>query len=252
MAGPLTSIVMLTMNEFKCTELALRSIAAHTPERHEIIVVDNGSTDGTPGKLRGWPRVRVIANAENRGFAGGSNQGILAAAGDELLLLNNDVIVTPGWLAGLRRALDFGPRIGMAGPVSNNVSGIQLDRGAAYGTGEELLAYAAANAARNAGQLLRVDRLVGFALLFRRNLVNRIGLLDERFGRGNFEDDDYCRRARIAGFDLVVARDVFIHHFGSRTFKANGIDYAAQMEENRIRYVAKWTLPPAPQHALPR
>ena len=247
MAGALTSIVMLTLNEFRYSELALRSLAAHTPERHEIIVVDNGSSDGTPLRLRRWPRVRVIANRENRGFAAGSNQGILAAAGDELLLLNNDVIVTPGWLSGLRRALASGPRVGIAGPISNYVSGLQLDRDAAYQTGEELIAYAASNAARNAGEPPRVDRLVGFALLFGRDLVNRIGLLDERFGRGNFEDDDYGRRARVAGFELVIARDVFIHHFGSRTFAANGIDYAAEMERNRTRYLAKWTLPPAPR-----
>jgi len=249
MSSPLTSIVMLTMNEWRYTELALRSLAAHTPERHEIIVVDNGSTDGTPRRLAAFPGVRVIANAGNRGFAAGSNQGILASQGDEILLLNNDVLLTPGWLAGLRRALGATHATGMAGPISNYVSGLQLDRGAAYHTPQELLAYATANAARNAGRFSRVDRLVGFALLFRRDLVERIGLLDERFGRGNFEDDDYGRRARIAGYDLVIAHDVFIHHFGSRSFVGNGIDYGAEMERNQAIFTAKWTLPPEPRRA---
>lgn len=241
-----TSIVILTLNELPVTRLCLESLSAHTPEPHEIIVVDNGSTDGTVQHLRGRD-VKLIANRENRGFAGGCNQGILAAGGDQILLLNNDVVVTPGWLAGLRAALGSSPRTGMAGPVSNYVSGAQLDPAAAYSTMEAMLEHAAGRARAAAGRVRPVERLVGFCLLFPREVVERIGLLDERFLRGNFEDDDYCRRARIAGYGLVIAEGVFVHHFGSRTFAANRIDYAEAMEANRAVFARKWSTAPEPR-----
>ena len=244
---PLTSIIILTLNELACTRLCLESLAAHTPEPHEVIVVDNGSHDGTVDFLRRVRGVRLIANRQNRGFAGGCNQGMVAARGDLLLLLNNDCVVTPGWLAGLGRVLDSRPRAGMAGPVSNYVSGPQLDREARYSTMEEMLRHAAATAARERGRATSVGRLVGLCLLFPRSLMERIGLLDERFGRGNFEDDDYCRRALIAGYELLIAHEVFIHHFGSRTFQANQIDYLAEHERNRAVYRAKWNDLPAPR-----
>lgn len=243
---PRTSIVILTLNELPVTKLCLESIAACTPEPHEIIVVDNGSSDGTVQHLRGRD-VRLIANRENRGFAGGCNQGILAAGGEHILLLNNDVVVTPGWLGGLQAALQSAPRVGLSGPVSNCVSGPQLDPGASYSTVEGLMKHAAARAEEAGGRVRPVERLVGFCLLLSREVVERIGLLDERFGRGNFEDDDFCRRARVAGYGLLIADGVFVHHFGSRTFAANRIDYGEAMEKNRAVFLAKWSREPDPR-----
>ena len=80
------------------------------------------------------------------------------------------------------------------------------------------------------GVMVEVSRLVGFCLLIRRELIDAIGLLDEQFGIGCFEDDDYCLRAIAAGFRAVIAGDAFVHHFGSRTFLGSGVDAGAARE----------------------
>ena len=100
------------------------------------------------------------------------------------------------------------------------------------------------------GQLQEVDRLVGFCLLIRREVIEAIGLLDEGFGLGNFEDDDYCRRAARAGFRAVIARDAFVHHVGGQTFQAVGVDYGGLMQATRERFRQKYD-PSTPAEPLP-
>lgn len=235
----LTSIVIVTHNQLAHTRRCLDSVARLTPEPHEVIVVDNSSTDGTRAYLESLPGVRVILNSGNRGFPAAANQGILAANGEDILLLNNDTIVTAGWLGRLRAALSSDDAVGLVGPVSNNVSGGQQVP-AIYSNESELAAFARERGRLHAGEAQRTDRLVGFCLLFRRAVVERVGLLDERFGMGNFEDDDFCRRARAAGFRALIVRDAFVHHVGSATFRGEGIDLAQVLSRNRRLYEEKW------------
>ncbi len=134
----LTSIILVTHNQLEFTKLCVESMDRHTAEPYELIVVDNGSTDGTAEYLksvgsRQWAvgernrpvRMTVIANAENRGFPAAANQGIRAATGQQILLLNNDTLVTAGWLGRMLKGLESDPTLGMVGPVSNFVSGPQ-------------------------------------------------------------------------------------------------------------------------------
>ena len=85
-----------------------------------------------------------------------------------------------------------------------------------------------------------MPKLSGFCLMMKRAVYESIGGLDERFGLGLFDDDDLAERARRAGFALAVARDLFVHHFGSRTFVGNGIDAESLLDENARRFAAKW------------
>ena len=87
---------------------------------------------------------------------------------------------------------------------------------------------------------MRLDRLSGICLLIRREVLDRIGNFEECFGLGFFDDDDFCVRAREGGFSLLLAQDVFIHHFGGRTFRALGIDCRRQLEQNFARFQEKW------------
>ena len=89
-------------------------------------------------------------------------------------------------------------------------------------------------------QWFTVPRLSGFCLLLKRAVYDKIGGLDERFGLGLFDDDDLAERARRAGFELAVAHDLFVHHFGRRTFLGNGVDSDTLFEENARRFAAKW------------
>jgi GT2 family glycosyltransferase len=244
MPTPLTSIVILTRNELEVTRACVASIRRHTPEPYELVFVDNGSTDGTVDYLRSLDGAIVIENDRNLGFGGGCNQGIAASLGERVLLLNNDVVVTWGWLAAMHAALDEDASVGLAGPRSNRVAGIQQvdDVGYDVATLEGLDAWAAEWCAEHRGERTQTPRLVGFCLLVRREVLERIGGFDLRVGLGNFEDDDFCLRAVVAGWTCQVVHDSWVHHIGSRTFAGEGIDYRASLAENLARFVSAWRL----------
>lgn len=248
---PLVSIVILTHNQRAYTEECLAALERHTPEPYEVILVDNASTDGTAGWLAELAaaddRYRLICNPTNRGFAVGCNQGLAAARGEYLVLLNNDVIVTPDWLGGLLECHQRNPLAGIVGPFTNNASGIQGLGAAAYDSEGGLDRFATIFRTRNRFRRITSRRLVGFCMLFHRRLYLEIGGLDERFGTGNFEDDDLCLRAAIAGHVNLVAGDVYVHHHGSITFAGAGIDYHASMSGNRRLFQDKWSQPVSDQ-----
>jgi GT2 family glycosyltransferase/2-polyprenyl-3-methyl-5-hydroxy-6-metoxy-1,4-benzoquinol methylase/tetratricopeptide (TPR) repeat protein len=235
----LTSIIIVTHNQLAFTKGCIDSIRLVTEEPYEFVLVDNGSTDGTAEYLPTVPNARVVLNPENRGFPAAANQGIRAATGRQILLLNNDTVVPAGWLGRLLRPLAEDPRVGLVGPCSNEVSGEQrvaVD----YADLEGLEEFAARHAVENAGRREATDRLVGFCLLVRRAVIDQIGLLDERFGLGCFEDDDFCRRALAAGWTAVIARDAYVHHYGGLTFKADGVDFGWLLRANETRFQQKW------------
>ncbi len=242
--SPLVSIIILTYNQRRYTEECLLALERHTAESHEVILVDNGSSDGTVAWLESLaadnPRYRLICNGENRGFAAGCNQGLALARGDYLVLLNNDVVVTPEWLTGLIECQRAEPLTGIVGPLTNNASGIQGLGNDAYG---ELDSFARSFRTRRRYQRVPSRRLVGFCMLFNRQLYQEIGGLDERFGTGNFEDDDFCLRSAIAGYRNLIAGDVYVHHHGSVSFKGAGIDYRDSLAGNWSRFREKWSRP---------
>lgn len=241
-AAALVSIVTLSWNAPEYTKMALESIRAHTREPYEIIVVDNGSRAETTSWLRTLTDVRVIYNDRNRGFAGGTNQGIAAARGEYVVMLNNDVVVTEGWLDGLIGAFDRVPGLGVSAVRSNRVAGDQIVVNAAYTDIRSMHAYAAERRATYRHQGYTTDRAIGLCLCIHRSVIDEIGGIDERFGVGNFEDDDFCLRVRAAGYRIYVCNDVFIHHFGSRSFAANNVEYGKTLSDNWKQFAAKWRL----------
>lgn len=239
---PLTSIVILTRNQLDYTRQCVDGILRNTPEPIELVFVDNGSTDGTLDYLRSIDGAVVIDNDENLGFGGGCNVGIAASSGERILLLNNDVVPTPGWLAAMHDALDSDDAIGLVGPRSNSISGIQCVPSVGYDqdTLDGMDAWAEEWCRERRGMRTRTPRLIGFCILMGRDVVERIGGFDLRYELGNFEDDDFSLRAGLAGFACAVAEDSFLHHYGSRTFAGERIDYAASMSRNFIRFAEAW------------
>lgn len=234
-----TSIVILTHNQLDYTLRCLESVQAHTSD-YELIVVDNGSTDGTAELLR-QSGFKTELNRRNEGFAKGCNQGLALAEGDNVLFLNNDTVVTAGWLEAMERLLEREPLCGMVGPVSNYVSGPQrVD--APYGPGiDGLEPFAAQRAAGWRGRSWELPRLVGFCLLLRRRLALEMGGFDEGYGLGNYEDDDLCLRLRRDGWRLLVACDSFVHHYGHVTMNAlEDQDLSMLLEQGRQVARAKW------------
>jgi GT2 family glycosyltransferase/tetratricopeptide (TPR) repeat protein len=253
----LVSIIVLCCNEVAFTRRCLESVLRHTRTPYELVAVDNGSTDATPAYLEeirtrpGPARVVVIRNDFNRGFAGGCNQALASARGRYLVFLNNDTVVSDGWLAGLVGwALHDWPQVGLVGPVSNYAPPPQHVVGDYRELGG-LDSFATRRRQEFAGKAIAVERLTGFCLLARREVLERVGGFDEGYGLGFFEDDDLCVRARDAGFRLVLAQDVFIHHFGSRTFAGLGVDSRQELQRNFAHFRAKWGEERAAPYRMP-
>ena len=246
MVPALSSIIILTFNQLEYTKKCVKSICKYTPETHEIIFVDNGSTDGTVKWLKRLiqenKNYKLIENKKNLGFSKGSNQGIEASQGEFILLLNNDVVVAEGWLSGLLDCLQHTPDAGIVGPMTNKISGPQQINDNSYLSVNFIDKYAEQFRGQYHHRRIPLRRIVGFCMLFKRTLVEQIGMLDETFGTGNFEDDDFCLRAALAGYRNYIAGDVFVHHYGSRSFIGNKINYGASISDNRKIIEKKWAL----------
>jgi glycosyltransferase involved in cell wall biosynthesis len=242
----LASVVVLCCNAADVSRVCLDSVLAHTRPPFEVVVVDNGSTDATPDLLAevatrpGPVRVRVIRNAENRGFAAGVNQALAAAAGAWVVLLNNDVVVTPRWLDRLIAPLvGPGDRPAVVGPVTTAAPAPQHVP-APYHDLRDLDAFAHRHWLTVGRRCRVVPRLTGFCLVAARETVDRLGPMDERFGVGFFEDDDWCARARTLGLRMAVHEGVFVHHFGGRTFAALGLNADELLDRNFALFREKW------------
>jgi GT2 family glycosyltransferase len=239
-----TSIVILTYNKLDYTKVCIDSIRTHTqPGTYEIIVVDNCSTDGTVEWLQEQRDIITIFNQSNLGFPRGCNQGIDVAIGNDVLLLNNDVIVTRNWLDNMRAALYSSKSVGAVGSVTNSCSNYQAIS-VNYSSIEEMQEFAAGYNRTDSAKWEERIRLVGFCMLIKKEVIEKIGLLDERFTPGNYEDDDYSFRITKAGFKLLLCRDTFIHHFGSTSFKENKQSYIDLMATNQKKFEEKWGFSP--------
>ena len=237
------SIIIPTYNRLDLLQRCVDSIVCHTSFPYEIIVVDNASQDGTAEWCR-REKITVISLPRNTGFPIACNKGMQYASGETIVLLNNDTVVTKNWLNNLSAALYSSPEVGIVGPVTNYASGSQ-QMDFPFEEVEEHQKIAAEMNVSDPSKWRRVERIVGICFVFRRSLTKRIGLLDERFSPGHYEDDDYCMRVRQQGLCLLVCPDAYIYHEGSASFKKEG-DVAQQqlVERNYRMFMDKWHIDP--------
>lgn len=207
-----------------------------------VIVVDDGSGPATARWLKDlaatWPGLVVVEHERNLGYTVAVNSGLRAATADWVVILNSDTRVSKGWLAGMVRCAEADPKIGLVGPLSNAASWQSVpdvfDTAGHFAVNAlplDLDADAMAELVRSASarRYPRVPVLNGFCLLLRREVLERLGFMDEvAFGAGYGEENDYCIRARNAGFELAVADDVFVFHAKSKSF-----GHALRMELSR-------------------
>lgn len=257
----LVSLIVLCCNQLAYTRLCLESVLRHTREPYELLLVDNGSTDGTRDYLEEIQRRRrsartvLIGNETNLGYPAGCNRALEQARGHYVVFLHNDVVVTSDWLDGLIAAADRDwPRVGLVGASANGGRRPQ-EVEADYTGVAELDAFAARRRQTFAGKTQTVNRLSNYCLLTRRDVLDRVGRLDDRFGLGYGVDDDYGLRVREAGFRLLLAQDVFVHHFGGRTFTQLDANARGQREANvellRVKWGTEYAAVPPPLSPSP-
>lgn len=237
------SVIIPVYNAADHTKSCIEKLYASANQASfEIIVVDNNSTDNTKRLLREEQKNRehfsYYSLDQNYGFSGGVNYGFSRAKGKYFIILNNDTLVTPGWIDRLIEAFESDELIGIVSPITNYVGeGPQVDPGAVDISPDGVDLYAQTIVER--GVAYESHRLVFFCVALRRELVDLIGLMDTGYVKGNFEDDDYCLRAILSGFKLAIAQNAFVYHFGSMTFKKNRIIHDDYMDKNRMRFFPK-------------
>ncbi|WP_170318231.1 glycosyltransferase family 2 protein [Paenibacillus thalictri] len=234
------SIIILTRNGLEFTRRCVESVMKRTKEKYELIFIDNASNDGTVSYLRSITGAKLILNKQNKGFAGGANQGLAAARGKYITLLNNDTVVTEGWLTRMLWWLGKDRSIGIVGPRSNKVLKSQRIDRVNFKSIDEIESFSKIWSEEHDKDGYCTDRLSGFCMVFHRKLVQKIGGMDERFHIGNSEDIDFCIRTMISGKTLWVANDVYVHHFGGSTFTINNEDHQQLLMNNRKLLGEKW------------
>jgi N-acetylglucosaminyl-diphospho-decaprenol L-rhamnosyltransferase len=224
-------VVIPVLNQVEYTIGCLDGLRRHGEGVSRVVVVDNGSTDGTAEEMSRRPDVTVLRNPENLGCAAAWNQGVRAVGTEWIAILNNDVILTSGWLPGL---LDFAEEEGA------DIVSPAIREGAKEYDVEEY----AREFVRRMGGVARRGGADGICFLVRRRVFDTIGFFDENFRVGQFEDVDFFRRAREAGFRLATTGRSFIHHFGSITQDSLRQNRATRPyeAENREYYREKWGL----------
>jgi GT2 family glycosyltransferase len=215
---PRVSVVIPTWNGADLLREALRSLDSQTFADFEVIVVDNGSSDETLTMLgESFPAVRIVALSRNEGFAVAVNAGIRAARGDIIVLMNNDIEATPGWLAALVDALDRHPDVGTCASRMLSLSnpGIIDSAGDMLGLFATSIGHGAPD-----GPEFDTSRLVfspcAGAAAYRRQVFDEVGLFDERFF-AYLEDVDLGARIQLAGWHCLYVPDAIVHHHGSAT-----------------------------------
>jgi GT2 family glycosyltransferase len=239
------SVIVLCFNNLEFTRACLDSLELYSDYPNlEIIAVDNASSDGTPAFLQQWQaggaNRRFIGNDTNLGFSAGNNVGLRAATGDYLVVLNNDTYVTPGWVRGLVRHLKRNPQAGLIGPVTNNI-GNEARIEISYTSMEQMIERAGEYTRRHPGHSFTTNIAAFFCVMMTRQAYEKVGPMDEDFGIGFFEDDDYCRRLALHGFEVRCADDVFVHHHLSASFDKLSAERKVELfEKNKKIYEAKW------------
>jgi len=238
------SIIVVTYNNIELTQMCIDSILQKTAyPNYEIIIVDNNSNDNTQEYLKElvkkYDNIKIILNDENTGFAKGNNIGIKKAEGEFIILLNNDTVVTRGWVTGLIKHLS--DEIGMVGPITNSIGNeamINVD----YSDVSDMDIFALKYTTENFGGIYKeIPVLAMFCVAIKRNLLDEVGMLDESYEVGMFEDDDYSYAIRSKGYKVACVEDVFIHHFGRASFKKlDDKVYRNIFETNKRLFENKW------------
>jgi GT2 family glycosyltransferase len=241
-AGRLTTIIIPSFDQLELTKACLDHLRrAHDPDFPvQVVVVDNGSTDGSREWLETQPDVELLALPQNVGAPRARNMAMASCRGDLVVFMDNDAMVHAGWLSRLHWHAAVDPLAAFVGPVSDRAAHGQAITDVPSDPAE-LPAFAAAVAERCHRQVRLNAFLSSFCVMVRRDVLERLGGFDPRFSPWGFEDDDITLRAHLLGYHARVALDVFVRHVAYGGAKLAW--HEALLRRNWSRFAAKWGLP---------
>lgn len=218
-------IIIPVWNERELTGICVESIIKNTSLSYRIIIIDNASAMETMSYLKELAEkskgvVTIIRNEKNLGFPKAVNQGIALSSAPYLCILNNDTKVYKGWLEEMIRIAESGAAIGIVNPSSNNLGQAKPLEGCS-------------------GRWIEMSSCIGFCMLIKIEVVQKIGKLDEIYSPGNFEDTDFSRRAQKAGYKCVMAKGAYVYHIQNTGFKRRK-DWNERFERNLGIFNKKW------------
>ena len=220
MKQPLIVTVILNTNKRADTLACLASLAQNTYANHKIIVLDNASSDGSPEAIRSdYPDVQLIGLTQNLGYAGNNNVGIKAAqaqGADWVFVLNEDTTLAPNCIADLVTAGERDPKIGIVGPLVYHHNEPELIQSAGGQMDRHLNIWHRGQNQKDTGQFATTDTMEwisGCAILLRRQVIEQVGMLDERFFY-YWEETEWCLRARKVGWRIVHVPTAKLWHKG--------------------------------------
>jgi GT2 family glycosyltransferase len=243
----LISVIVVNWNRRELLRACLASLARQRGVSFETIVVDNGSADGSADVAEREFGATVIRNTVNRGFCAANNQGIAAARGSLVALLNNDAEAEPGWLAGLERAFARAPEIGMAASKILEYDDPRRIDKAGHVIWPDGQNRGRGTGALDTGQYDREEEVLwpdGCAAMYRKRMLDEIGGFDEDFFAYG-DDAELGLRARIAGWRCLYVPDAVVRHHRGSTLGRQSAKRLALIERNRVLLAAKlfpWSL----------
>jgi tetratricopeptide (TPR) repeat protein len=222
----------------------LKSIQTHTPEPHELLLVTRGATKGmlkwAQQLVKDNDHYHIIECVGHKSWTECINQAILKAGGNIIVLMHNDVVLSDGWLNVFVRCINFEPDCGVVGPISNRAAGIQQIVHLEDSDRAEFETAAKAFYEQNQYRRVATPKLSDVCLAFRRDLIDNIGDFDELFISEEVAVEDFCTRAVSAGFQNLIAADLYVFHYDRHLVKNNVSTKKPAGAEDRKKYQEKW------------
>lgn len=241
-------IIIPVWNQLAVTRDCIDSIKKNTDGDYRLVIIDNASQPDTKSylesvKASGEFNMLLVRNDENLGFIKAVNQGMSASDSPFVCLLNNDTLVTKHWLDEMINVAESAPEIGIVNPSSNNLG--QKPKEA-----EPIESYAEKFRAER-GRFQELGAAIGFCMLIKREVIRKIGLFDEIYGMGNFEDTDFSRKAVNEGYICVRACGAYVYHRESSSFgKVKTFD--EDFNRNKEIFEFRWGRPQRIAYVLDR
>jgi len=242
MIAEAVSVIIPIYGNGELTQRCVASVLRNSDPRHQIILINDASPDLELGtycrEVADDTRVFLIEHSENRGFVSSANQGIKMSQDRDVVILNSDTTVPHGWLDRLLGAANKNPRAASITPFSNNATICSYPTFCADNPLPKGLDAADIDrkfSQANAGKTLEIPTGVGFCMYMRRAAIDEVGLLDEEaFGRGYGEENDWCCRAILRGWQHLLCADLFVYHAGGASFGAD----ALALQANALKVIS--------------